>query len=413
VNILLINQYAGSPHHGMEFRPYLFAREWIKSHHRVRIVAGSFVHTRTTNPKVHRGWLSIDKIDGLDYCWVKTIRYAGNGVLRAVNIFQFVCLLFFFRGRLLRKFKPDLVIASSTHPLDIFPAFWYAKSSSAKLVFEVHDLWPLSPIELGGMSKYNPFIVLLQCAENFAYRHSDVVVSLLPSAKQHMIDHGMAESKFRHIPNGIDLEEWEENETDGVEYHVALLDKLRREKQILVGYAGAFGIANALHCLIHAAKEVESEPIEFVLIGDGPERAKLVNAANGLGLQKIHFLAKAPKASIPNLLGKMDILYIGLQDQPLFRFGISPNKMFDYMMAGKPIIQAINTPTNIVVEAQCGVVTKAESSHDVVEAIRFLSRLSNSDRTEMGLHGRQFVSTHHTYSVLAARFLDSLSQEER
>ena len=105
----------------------------------------------------------------------------------------------------MKLFNPNIVIASSTYPLDIIPAFLIAKKTRAKLIFEVHDLWPLSPIELGGMSPFHPYIMIMQWAENFAYRVSHKVVSILPKTKSHMQKHGLGPDKFAHIPNGIDI----------------------------------------------------------------------------------------------------------------------------------------------------------------------------------------------------------------
>ena len=100
------------------------------------------------------------------------------------------------------------MIASSTYPFDSKVAAKIAKKNNARFIYEVHDLWPLTLIEVGGMSKWHPFIMAMQCAENFAYRHADKVVSLLPKAEDHMHSHGMAAEKFIYIPNGVAVTDW-------------------------------------------------------------------------------------------------------------------------------------------------------------------------------------------------------------
>lgn len=209
MNILLINHYAGSLGYGMEYRPYYFAREWVRSGHKVTVVGASYSHLRSKQPKVSQAFEE-ENVDGIRYVWLKAPAYEGNGFGRIKNMLAFLAGLYRYMDKLAGGVIPDAVIASSTYPLDIYPARRLAKRYRAKLVFEVHDLWPLSPMELGNMPPYHPFIMVMQAAENYAYRHADKVVSLLPKAKEHMVSHGMAEEKFVYIPNGICIEDWNE-----------------------------------------------------------------------------------------------------------------------------------------------------------------------------------------------------------
>ncbi|MEO8924555.1 MAG: glycosyltransferase family 4 protein, partial [Caldimonas sp.] len=207
MNILLVNHYAGSPRHGMEFRPYYLAREWVRAGHRVQIVAASYSHVRRSQPALADD-ATDEVIDGVAYRWLKAPPYAGNGVGRVLNIAAFLSRLWRDSKRLARTFKPDVVIASSTYPMDIWVARRLAKLANARLVYEVHDLWPASPIELGGMSPWHPFILLCRKAESDAYRDADVVISMLPKVAEHMRQHGLDLRKLRIVPNGIAPEDW-------------------------------------------------------------------------------------------------------------------------------------------------------------------------------------------------------------
>ena len=191
MNILIINHYAGSPTLGMEFRPYYMAREWLKMDHATRIVGASFSHLRKTQPSVKQ-----ETVDGISYSWIKTNRYHGNGLGRICSMFAFIGKLLLGYKRLLRDFVPDVVIASSTYPLDNYVAYRIARHYGSKMVYEIHDLWPLSPMELGGYSAKHPFIRVMQRAEDFAYRHCDAVVSMLPKAADHCNEHGLPAGKF-------------------------------------------------------------------------------------------------------------------------------------------------------------------------------------------------------------------------
>ena len=408
MKILLINHYAGSTRHGMEYRPFYLAREWVKLGHEVTIVAASQSHVRQEAPRL-RGELSKEDVEGIRYVWLKTPGYHGNGAGRAVNILTFVWRLLRYRKRLLREIKPDVVIASSTYPLDNFPAYRLARQCGAKLVYEVHDLWPLTLIELGGMPRWHPFVVLLQAAENFAYRQADRVVSVLPRAEGHMRRHGMARHKFVHVPNGIDVVEWQGFAGPLPHEHAGALATLKRGRRFIVGYAGAHGVANALDPLVDAAQRMQAEPVAFVLVGKGPEKGRLQDKARQLGLTNVTFLPPVLKPSMPALLGSMDALYIGWARKPIYRFGVSPNKLIDYMMAAKPVIHAIEAGNDLVAESGCGISVRPEDPHAIARAVRRLMGYTAAEREAMGQRGRNHVTAHHDYSVLARRFLKAVA----
>jgi len=178
MRIMLINQYAGSPSLGMEFRPHSMARAWRNLGHHVLIVTGSYSHLRNAQPL--RG---IREVDGINYLTVGTPTYHNNGAGRLANIAWFRSRLF-SRASELATWQPDVVIASSTHPMDVRPAAKIAKRAGAKFVFEVHDLWPLTPMLAAGVSARHPVIRWMQREEDFGYSVADLVVSLLPGTEE-------------------------------------------------------------------------------------------------------------------------------------------------------------------------------------------------------------------------------------
>lgn len=403
MNILLINHYVGSPELGMEFRPYYMATEWITLKHEILIIGGDFSHLRKVQPQTKESL-----IDGVHYRWVKLNPYEGNGMGRILSMFSFIAKLYYGFKKYLMDFTPDIVIASSTYPLDIYPARKIAKYYHAKLIYEVHDLWPLSPMELGGYSKNHPFIRIMQKAEDDCYRYADAVVSMLPKAQEHMVEHGLAKGKFYYVPNGVVLSDW--NNPKGIpEEHGLLLSKLQKEGKFIVGFAGAHGIANSLYAVIDAVSSLTEPNIVLVLVGGGQEKENLMKYTYKKQITNVYFLPPINKLAIPNLLKEMDVLYIGLQKQSLFRFGISPNKMFDYMMAAKPIIQAIDAGNNLVREADCGIDVEPDNVNEICKAIITLKSIPDEERKRLGENGRRFVLSNHTYQVLGKRFLDIMN----
>jgi glycosyltransferase involved in cell wall biosynthesis len=312
-------------------------------------------------------------------------------------MFLFTYRLYTILGKELGRFAPDLLIASSTYPLDNFSVKILAKKFKTRYCYEVHDLWPLSPMELGGYSKYHPFIVMMQWAESFAYRNADFVISMLPKTFDHMVSHGLKPEKFKYIPNGIAIDDW--NEQQVAEEHVQAIEKLK------VGYVGGHAISNALNYLLEAATlaVVKAPNLRFVLVGNGTEKSQLESLAKTLN--NVLFLPPVSKKTVPSLLKAMDILYLGWHRNPLYRFGISPNKLMDYMMAAKPIVHSVEAANDIVKEADCGLSVKPENPESIVDALVSISNKDEFQRIEMGKKGKDFVIKHYNYEKLAEDFI--------
>ena len=403
MNILYLNHYAGSPLLGMEYRPYYLAREWVRAGHRVQLLAADFSHVRAVQPNA-----GDELIDGIAYRFYATPRYAGNGVLRVQNIAAFLRAVWADTPRLVREFKPDVVIASSTYPMDIWVARRIARLARAKLVFEVHDLWPLSPIELSGMSRWHPFALLCQAAEDAAYRHADVVVSMLPKVHDHMASRGLDLRKLHIVPNGITPDEWQGEPPDLREDVAQALRAARAAGGTVVGYAGSMGLPNALDTLLDAAALLRYEPMQFVLVGGGHEQARLAQRVEQDEFVNVRFLPPIPKAQVRSFLAAVDMAYIGWQRVPIYRFGIAPNKLMDYMMARCPVLHSVQAGNDPVAEAGAGLTVAPESAPAVADGLRRLAATPAAERRAMGERGRAFVLANHTYPVLAQRFVDAL-----
>lgn len=404
MNILYLNHYAGTPALGMEFRPYYLAREWVRLGHRVQIVAADYSHVRAQQPAP-----GDEVVDGIAYRWLATPRYKGNGMGRMRNILAYLHGLWAEAEAWAEGFRPDAVIASSTYPLDIWPAQRIAHLAGARLIHEVHDLWPLSPIELSGMSAWHPFAMLCHTAEGVACRQADAVVSMLPQVREHMVGRGLAPGKLHIVPNGITLDEWEHAPPALAAPVAAAIDAAHAQGRTVVGYAGSMGEPNALDTLLDAAALLRDEPFAFVLVGGGHLRERLTARAQREQLQQVQFFPPIPKAQIPAFLARVDMAWIGWQRVPIYRFGIAPNKLMDYMMARCPVVHAVQAGNDPVAEAQCGITVAPQDPQASAAGLRQLAAVPVAERQAMGERGRAFVLQHHTYPVLAQRFLQALA----
>lgn len=401
MKIWIINEYAGSPSYGMTFRHYYLAKEFLKKAHKVTIISASFSHLLKTYPQMNGNVYQCENVDGVDFLWIKVMRYCNSfNKKRALKWLEFTCKLFFIDKKL--KEKPDVIICSTTELFAIVPAYILSKKYQAKLVFEVRDIWPLTLVEIGGFSEKNLFIRIMSWLEKFSLQKSDVLVSNLSNYKEHIQNLGINKKAY-WISNGIDLDEMENSEP----LPTYIEQKIPKGK-FIVGYTGKLGVSNALIYLLEAAKFLkENENIVFVIVGDGEEKACLQKFAEDL--PNVLFLESIPKTQVQSMLNFFDVCYIGLQKKKLFKFGISPNKIYDYMYSAKPIVHSIETNDSIVEQSHCGLCVEAENAKAIAKAIQTLYELPQESRNQLGENGKTYVMKHFTYDTLAQKYLNCLS----
>lgn len=407
MNILYIFHYAGSPEYGMSFRPYYMSREWVRQGHNVTIIGSSFSHLRQKQPKVEKDFQE-EMIDGIRYVWLKGNEYGGS-IARIRNIASYVWKLQRNAKKIAKRYKPDLVIASSTYPLDNVPANKIARIARAKHCYEAHDIWPLSPMVIGRYSKWHPFIVVMQWAENFACKKADKVISLLWNSEEHYKECGLKPGNFACVPNGFAADEWDPAASVQPlpEEHEKVFDALK--DKVVVGFAGGFAASGALHTLIEAANLLkENQNLAFTLVGKGPEKENYETMVKRFGIDNVHVLPAVPKKMVPAVNAHFDIAYIGGVHSVLHKYGTSANKLTDYMLAGKPIIQAIDEPGSLVERVGCGIQVEAESPKSVAKAINLLLSKSDKERKQMGDKGREYTINNLEWGILATRFLEEM-----
>ncbi len=401
MKILVFAQFAGAPHYGMVFGHYYLAREWVRAGHEVTIIAARFSHTRFTQPPN-----ATECIDGINYVFLNTPSYRpANHVGRMLAIISYSAQAY---GALRHMPKPDIVICSSHHPFAIHPAHAAAKRTGAKLVFEVRDLWPRSLVEVGGISPSHPVIRAMQFSEDYAYRHADRVVSVLPRAADYMVAHGMQRDRFVYVPNGSDLDAANGNEKL-IGSHASALDDQKRRGRFLIGYSGAVGRSNDVATLLKALAKCATNRAAAAILGGGPQVEGLRQLAGDLGLgDRVVFLDPVPKGQVMDFLRRMDIAYMGLRPLPIYEAGVSLTKLNDYMLAERPILGAVEGADDAISDAQCGIVCPAEDVPSVARAIDAFAGMSADELAAMGKSGRKWVAANRDYRVLAARFLDGL-----
>jgi len=336
------------------------------------------------------------------YRTVWTTPYTDNGVGRIINWISYA-LVATVVG--LRQPRPDVVYASSPHLLTGLSGWVVARLRRAAFVLEIRDLWPQILADIGRLSSTSPSYRAVKRLERFLYRRADAIVVLTEGVAREVAETAARRigqkridaTKIHLIPNGADPEDFVIDTPRNV---------LRRRfgfEGVTIVYAGAHGPANGLDFVLDAALELRDELPEarFVLVGDGLSKASLVERAAALRLDNVRFLDPIPKNEIPALLSAADVGLHVLGDLPLFLYGVSPNKLFDYMAAGLPVLTNTAGEVGDLVKGQdAGVVVDpaglAAGARQVVAA-------GPGQRQQWGDNGRHVMTATRSRSLMAAR----------
>lgn len=396
--IWLINPYSSTPATGMGGRHHYLARELARLGHDVTLVAARRHHLLRQD--VDTDTLPAEEIvDGYRFVRIDVPRYSGaHDKRRILAWFALAARLLQLPRRLGER--PDAVLYSSPHPVGYLAAERLARRCGARLVFEVRDIWPLTLVEVGGHSPRHLFIRFLQWVEDRAYRNADKVVSNLEGAVGHMTSQGMDGAKFTWVSNGIALDEVSAPEPLPADVSAQIPSEGLR-----IAYTGSMGAANALNSLLDAAALLNDlSDVHFLLVGQGGERAALEKRREELNLSNVHFLNGVPKKQVQSILRACDACYIGLTADPLFRFGVSPNKLFEYLAAERPILYAIGSGDfNVVERHHAGLSVPPENPQALANAIRRFHAMPEVERRRMGENGRKAALAHYDYAQLARR----------
>ena len=389
-HLLIVNHFALAPDMGGGTRHVELGRELARRGWRVTIAASDF-HV-LERAYVRRGDATdkrvIDEaVDGVQMRWLWSSPYTRNDGKRIANWLTFARSLTRVRWS---EDRPDVVLGSSPQLFAALGAWRVARRLHVPFVLEVRDLWPES-LGVAGRAR-GPGYWALWAVARFLYRVATRIIVLARGVQEYLERLGVPPSRIVYVPNGTDLSAFAERTAfprDGMR----------------VVYAGAHGPANGLDVVLDAAALLRENPrVRFVLVGDGPSKERLVEQARARHLANVEFLEPVSKTRIPELLASCDAGLMVLKDVPLFSFGVSPNKLFDYWGAGLPVIS--NVPGEVaswVQQAKGGVQAADASAESLAAAIGRLAAMTPQARAALGTAGRNWVRREHDRPVLAAR----------
>ncbi len=377
MRIWLINHYGVPPQYYPLARPTLFAKNLGKMGYEVIIFAASAVHNSDINLIEDGALYKKDIVDGVHYVYIRCSSYQENGLKRAVNILEFAERL----PLVCKHFrKPDAVIATSFDPVSCYQGIRLAKKYNAKAVAEIADLWPETPVAYGMMKASSLVVKALRFLEKRIYTKADAIVFTMEGAYDYIIEQGwtneIPRDKVFYINNGIDLEEFEYNRKN---YIIDDVD-LKNDNSFKVIYTGAIRKVNNLGLLLDTAKLVKNKNIKFLIWGDGDELDILRRRVEKEGIVNVVFKGKVDKKYIPYIISQANVNFAHGKQTSIAKYGLSLNKMFDYLAAGKMILTDYSSPYNPVV--QCGAGIEIENS-DAMNIANIIDDCSYMDDKEI------------------------------
>lgn len=403
-HVWMLNHYALEPSAAGGTRHYSIARHLLRHGWRSTILASS-VELNTGRQRLepdekHR----LSKIDGVDFLWVRTPTYFGNGPGRVRNMLLYAWRV--QRPAVTDQIDPpDVVIGSSVHPFAALAGAQLARRYGVPFIFEVRDLWPQTLIDLGRLGAKSLMARGLRSLELYLYRRADRIIVLLPHAANYIIPLGIPAEKIVWIPNGVELDDYP-------------IPRPSPEADVFsFMYFGAHGQANGLDHVLRAMAVLQTDPvassIRLRLIGDGPQKEALRRLAEGLKLSNVSFENPVAKSDVPRLAAEADAFVFNLVDAPVFKYGISSNKLFDFLAAGRPIVFCCNAPNNPVEAAGCGMTVQPGQPAMLARAMKEMAALPKARREKFGHNAREFAERKHSFRALALQFGHVLDEAGR
>lgn len=381
MHILYIHQYFTTPEEGGGTRSYEFARFLLKRGHKVTILTGSKLNDSVVNKKKKNDRY----IEGVHIIYLKTPYSIYMTFKRRLFSFLDFSLRAVWAGIKIKKY--DLIFATSTPLTVAIPGIILSILRRVPMIFEVRDLWPEVPIQMGVIKNFL-LIKLLRWFEAFTYRHSNHIIALSPGMVKGILATGITKDKVTMIPNFCNLNFFKPGKPNN-----NLLERLECNNNPIIAYCGAISYANNLELIIQAAEKLQemSNPVIFVIVGEGMLKPKLEELAKVKKLKNVIFLGKINKYEVVKLYRKAIACLVLFKNLPILTTN-SPNKFFDAISSGKPIITNMDGWIGELIETHnIGFSVDPNNSQALVEAIVKLLHMSKNKIEKMGQNARDLA----------------------
>ena len=380
MRIWLINHYAVPPQYYPLARQNYFAKNLMRLGHEVTIFAASTVHNSDKNLIEDDTPYREDVVDGVHYVLIRCKGYHGNGVSRILNMLEFARKL---PGVCNKYPRPDAIVATSMPPMSCAAGIKLARKYGCRGIAEIADLWPESIVAYGIAGPRNPAVLYLRRLEKWIYKKADAVVFTMEGAYDYILEQGwereIPRSKVHYINNGVDLEQFRYNRE-----HFTVDDPdLTDPDTFKVIYTGSIRKVNNLGLLLDAAKELRDPRVRFLIWGDGDEREALQQRVAEENISNVVFKGRVEKKYVPYITSCADLNIAHNTPSSLFRFGISFNKLFDYLAAGKPVLSDFPCPYNPAVLLHASLCVDDPTAQNIAQAVTQVAAMEREQYNEL------------------------------
>jgi len=396
--IWYISKYAMPQKYFFGTRHFYLAEEWTKTNNEVYIFTSNSNHLTDRLP-VFKTRYFFEEINKIKTYWLNTYKVhkgSSSSLKRIISWFHFEWQFYFLDKKNIQK--PDVIIVSSLSLLTVINGYLSSRKYNCKFIFEVRDIWPLSLMELGGYSKWNPLILFLSWVEKLGYKKADAIVGTMPNLVEHVENRIGKTDKCHNIPQGYSTDFYLNQKTLAPEY----IKKYIPENKFIIAYAGTINSNNPIDVLIESARILKEEDIVFLIIGEGNKKETLIEKSSDL--PNVIFAPSIPKNKVNHFLSFASVCFDSFSSD-LAKYGLSRNKWIDYMYAGKPIICSYSGYKSMINESDSGSFVEYNNAGLLADEILNYSKMDKLKLAEMGKRAHEYIVNNRSFKQLAVNYL--------
>lgn len=377
--VWLVSHYAMPPHLEVRIKTIRYAQILQERGYDVLLVTASTIHNTDINLITDNSLYIEKEYEGLKYVHIACSNYKGSGLKRIVNMLQFQRR---FKNVMAKFEKPDVIVADC-NCINYRGLQKFAKKYGIAFVTEVRDLWPLSIVEYMGISDKNPVIKYLNGQEKRMYKNSDAIIFSMQGGRDYIVEKNWQKSvdlnKIFYINNGIDVEEQQRQAKEN-----AFSDPDLDDNSFKVIYCGSIRKVNNVGKLVEAAELLkEDKDVKFLIYGAGTQKDELETYCKQNGVTNVVFKGYVDKKYIPYICSKAGVNIISVKQTGVSKYGVSWNKLFDYMNAGKPIISTVKVNYDLIEANGCGISCEDQDAKTIADAIAEIKHLGKDEYEKM------------------------------
>lgn len=393
--VWLVSHYAMPPQLEVRVKTIRYARILQERGYEVLLITASTIHNSDINLIDTKDFYVEREYEGLKYVHIKCSSYSGSGIKRIINMLQFQRR---FKKVMKRFSSPDVIVADC-NCVNYKGLMQYAKAKHVPFVTEVRDLWPLSIVEYKNISPKNPIIRNLYARERKMYCLSDAIIFSMEGGKDYIVEKGWEDTvdlnKVFYINNGLDVELQNKQKEE-----FTIDDEDLNDTAFKIVYAGSIRTANSVDLLVKAAEQLrEQTDIRFLIYGDGDKKEELERYCVANNLQNVRFKGRVDKKYIPYICSKANVNFISVKQTGISKYGVSWNKLFDYMNAERPILSNVKVNYDLLERYRCGISLEEQTPEAIAQAILQIYNMPSEEYEQMCKNAKE-AAKNFDYSIL-------------